>query len=283
MQVQKATDTRELVIEKADFCLIFDANAKRISVFRNEERERERVSKRNKNIALKNVNQTLQFEIMLKTKVLAVFFRRSYRVCLLFGVLEQKQLKNTKSQFSSHSASSDNDMLQNGPNVCYHRMFMLQHTHYKRWNIPCRLCACYQIIAISAFSITIQMEEWTEEKHWLRFYGKWLFFKPDTYEIFGPRHTHSKQTNKRTSKKLPSTQMFLSKNPKTISIRKLPTSPPFSIIITFSSSRSLHLFLFLSLSSSCASFLEIPTFVYKIYIVNALWMLNAKVRFENRF
>lgn len=65
-----------------------------------------------------------------------------------------EQLKNTKSQFSSHSAFSDNDMLQSGPNVCYRLHVHAAHIPNAGLNIPCRLCARYQIIAISASSIT---------------------------------------------------------------------------------------------------------------------------------
>lgn len=53
--------------------------------------------------------------------------------------------KNTKkANFLAIQHFGDNDMLQSGPNVCYHCI----QTHIALF--PCRLCASYQIIDISA-------------------------------------------------------------------------------------------------------------------------------------
>lgn len=97
---------------------------------------------------------------MLKTKVFAVFFSSLLLHVVLFWLLSSflEQLKKIrKANFLAIQPFGDNDMLQNGPK-CYRlnvRAVNAHHT-YVRWLKPLvysmcyRLCACYQIIAISA-------------------------------------------------------------------------------------------------------------------------------------
>lgn len=66
------------------------------------------------------------------------------------------------------------------------------------------------------------LNRWDERE----FYGEILFFKPDTFEIFSAKAQSKAYTHTHTQEKKECTfnSMFLSKNPKTISIRKLQTS-----------------------------------------------------------
>lgn len=133
-------------------------------------------------------------------------------------------------------------MLQNGPK-CYRlnvRAVGSQHTHQHAYvhrshlYIQCvlyRLCACYQIIAISASLIEIWERRWIEMNDEWEFYGEILSFfssfeNRTHLKFFRPTHT-LRPENKWMGKKQQGftfNSIFLSKNPKTISIRKLQTS-----------------------------------------------------------